>query len=406
VTRAKLCAAVLLAACVLAARAADESAGAMGVLIDPAAGDEAGTAVVLRDGKEVPVFNGMEVFPGDALDTRKSSGLVVAFFNNDAVELGDASRLAIQAPNAAGAYGTLILNQGHMQVASQAKDGKRLNFGIGDTLRPAAEARATIGIVKLDIIVLPDGNGGFKTTVACIAGTATLVPVSSNSVNIVTGMTGTLLTTHTPVTGVTNSPVDISPSTLSKADLKALQMALKLAAVGSETTVAVVGNLVVFKSTIKNSDGSVSKGTVTTTTSGVTVKDKWKTVAPDKSTQSWTEHDGKIKVTQSFNGIKFSATLKGNTAVNATIHDSTTKQTYTGTATYDPQTGIITFTTTKPGKDGSTATYVFDPNSSGTYTVTRNNVPQPPVVFVVPQGPPPATTPDNHVIGPNSPVSQ
>jgi len=110
-------------------------------------------------------------------------------------------------------------------------------------------------------------------------------------------------------------------------------------------------------------------------------------------------------VSSKFGGNSFSASFVGNTASKASLKGSN-KQSYKGTATYNPANGVITFTTTTPGKDGSTAVFVYDPTNpakaveavtitkGGTATVSAHE-------FVV--GAPPANVPDGKLIEQNMP---
>ena len=161
-----------------------------------------------------------------------------------------------------------------------------------------------------------------------------------------------------------------------------------------------------FKVTINNTDGSVSRGSITTSLSGSVTKDSWKTVKrSNKFSESWSEDKvkNKISVNQSIPGGTFSAlgnnSFLSNTSTNAKVWVGTNL--YTGTATYNPANGILTFTTTKPAKDGSTATYTFDtlaPSGVKQTLVTTLNGEDTTTTHTAPARPQNAMTPDGRLI--------
>jgi hypothetical protein len=174
--------------------------------------------------------------------------------------------------------------------------------------------------------------------------------------------------------------------------------------VGKEASVS-------YKSKLKNPDGSITVGSCTTV-NGVVRKDSWNTQGANKFkfSESWSEDvfRNKISLKQVFDGYTFSAVLVNNTMAKASLKSANNKQTYTGTGTYDPAKGIITFTTTKSAKDGSTATYKYDPTALGgaTQTVvvtTKGGVAGSPITHTTPNAAPNPTTPDLRALMQNQP---
>ena len=254
-----------------------------------------------------------------------------------------------------------------------------------------------------EVICRPDGSGGYMTYVACITGSVTIIPPTGDQ-TLANGNT-VLLTVYTPVVGVGNDAVTLKPGNMDKAALNAA----KVGAV--QDIIAKVGkSSVTFTATLNNGDGSISKGKITTALGAVT-KDSWKTTAANKFNESWTENIliGKVTVTQSFTSLTGALTFKASLIANtgkASI--KLNKDTYTGTATYDPASGIIKFTTTKPAKDGSAATYTYDPTASGgptqTCVVTSSaGVAGAPLTHTVPIGAPSPTTRDNRELAQDQP---
>lgn len=373
-------------------------------------------AKFIRDGEEYEAEAGMEVFPGDIVKTTPTGGILVAFLNNNTLQLYGSSEATIHglAELSAANASQITINSGHATSINRAESENGFNISFGATRAPAGRATGPKP-ASLDIIVKANGSGGFVTNVAVLAGTVLLTPTSgvapvklSTTINSVDTA---LLTFNT----LTNPP---SGTVLTGNLTKDQIAALKLGGFASETFLKVGKTSVSIKSTINGTDGSITKGTVTTSLSGTVTKDSWKTANKlTKFSESWSEDvvKGKISVKQSYlvNGatIGFSASLVGvtgniSTTIKATIKDSANKQSYTGTATYNKLTGIITFVTTKAGKDGSTATYTFTPGANGAQTMTAvitGGTAPGTFTNVVAGGAPPATTPDGRGVTQNQP---
>lgn len=265
---------------------------------------------------------------------------------------------------------------------------------------------------KLDIIGLPDGSGGVTTFVYCTAGSATLNPVTTSQVGIVSGAIP-LLMVNTVVAGVTTTPVNVSVTVTTKTDLKTAQTTFKLASSGYETQVTVGKTSVTYKSTIKNPDGSKSTGSFTTTLTGIVTKDAWKTARKtDKFSASWSETvaKGKISVKQSFvsgsTTASFSASLVNGSTSKASLKVG--KTSFVGSGIYDPKTGVISFTGTPKGGGGA-ATFKYDPGAAGgaTQTVveTKGGAAGTPITHSMPNGAPNPTTPDGRIVMQDMPPS-
>ena len=347
-------------------------------------------ATFTRDGETFPAEAGMEVFPGDVVSTPASGGILVAFLNNNTLQLQGDSQATIHGVAELSAANTpqITVNSGHAFAVARSVSDAGFNLDMGDVKQPMARA-TTVKPASLDIIVTKDASGVYTTNIGVLAGSVVLTPAAGGVPVAMTSLGTALLTFNTatkPASGTVNT------GNLTKDQLKALKVGNI-----SETFLKVGKSSVSIKSTIHNSDGSTSKGTITTSLTGLVTKDSWKTTGPNKFSESWSESGIKISVKQTYNGLSFSASLVSGTSAKATIKDAANKQTYTGTATYDSATGIITFVTTKPGKDGSTATYQFNPNGVGgtTFkTVVTGGTGAGTFQTVVAPAAPPAATPD------------
>lgn len=398
-----LCGLMLLAAITLTASASDKPITPVGVyqiVVDQDDETEAVLATIERDGeKGIPIETGMAVYPDDKVTTKVGGGVAVAYTEGFTVTLQESTQLTV------GAGGTgifqapsFILNSGHAAlVASSRNTG--FEFGIGDSRAPVARASTA---VKLDLIVTKDAAGNFITNVGVLNGTITLTPVpGTSSVNVTTG-TQAIMTINT----ATNPPSGaVNKGNLGKDQLKSLK-----GVNFTETLVSQGKSGFAFKSTIKNGDGSISKGSVSTNLTGGLIKDSWKTANKgDKSSASFAQDvtKGKLAVKVAFGGNSFSASFTGNTASKAALKTST-KQSYKGTATYNPTNGLITFTTTTPSKDGTTATFTYDPRDPAKQTQTivvtsTAGVAGTPIVHTIVTGPPPANIPVGNLIEQNMP---
>lgn len=394
----KLCGFVLLASLALTVFGAEKPIQPVAYFIDTLPIDvETETpeshASFIRDGASYPAFEGMEVYPGDVISTPAGGGILIAFLNNSTVQLHESSKLTIEEPTVAAVdLGTPVtINLGHVFVQMRSSETDSLAIGFGNIHTDIARVTSTASKpAKLDIIVTGTAPN-YVTNVGVLAGTVTLTPRGSNKVDLSSG-TLSLLTFNTPVAGVSGSPVTINTVNLSKTQLAAL----KLGSISE--TFATVGKSgsVSFKSTIHNPDGSISKGSFTTL-NGIVTKDAWSTKGLNKFSESWKEAAGKISVKQSFDGNSFSASFLANASSKATVKVG--KLSYAGTATYDPTTGIMTFTTVKKAKDGSSVSFTFKPDGLGGSTQTivvtsSTGVAGTPVTHVLAAGAPPANTPD------------
>ncbi len=404
----KLCGLALLASLALTVFGSEKPIQPVAYLIDTLPIDvEAETpeshASFVRDGTTYPAFEGMEVYPGDVVSTPAGGGILVAFLNNSTVQLHESSKLTIEESavdiETSGMGIPVTVNIGHVSVETRSMDAESLSIGFGTKHTSIARAKAPKP-TSLDIFVTGT-PGNYVTKVGVLAGSVTLTPNGSNQVNLTSG-TLALLTANTPVVGVSGTQVTFSTGNLTKDQLATL----KKSAI-SETTVKVgKGGSVSFKSTIHNPDGSITKGSLTTL-GGIVTKDAWSTKnATTKFSESWSESSKGIAVKQTFNGDTFTGKFVRNVSSKSTVKVG--KNSYTGTATYDPTTGIITFTTTKAAKDGSTATFTFNPNAAGGATQTlvvtpKGGVAGAPITHVVPVGAPPANTPDFRGITQNQP---
>ena len=267
-----------------------------------------------------------------------------------------------------------------------------------------AASRAAPKPTKLDIVCLPNGSDAFATNVFCTASTAKLTPVTSEQINVADGNGLALLTINTSVTGVTASPVTIATTATLKTDLKNAQTAFKTSTSGSETQVSVgKAGAVSFKATIKYPDGSASKASFTTV-NGTVTKDAWSTANKlAKTSLSWKEDGIKgtisVKQTVFLNNVPstFSGSFVSNASTKASLKKG--KETFTGTAAYDPASGVITFN--GKSKAGATATYKYDPNTAGGPTSSLNGVASSPIFNST--GVKSATTPNPRRIEQNMP---
>ena len=164
------------------------------------------------------------------------------------------------------------------------------------------------------------------------------------------------MTLNTNVAGVATSPVTLQHGNLTKAQIAALLTN----SVSTTITCVNKDGSVTIKSAIKNTDGTVSVGSITTVNGKVT-KDNWTTLQGKKKVDTWVETATKISITKVYDGY----TLKSSVTKPAGTGLATLKGpngiTYKGTTKYDPNTGAYVFTST-PAKDGSKSIFSFDPN--------------------------------------------
>ena len=370
-------------------------------------------ATFTRDGETFPAESGMEVFPGDIVSTPAAGGILIAFVNNNTFQLHGESQATIHnvgelsTPNSA----QITLNSGRAFANVRTPSENGFQVDIGDTKSPMARAAAPKP-ASLEIVVTNSG-GVYTSNVAVLTGSVLLTPRTGGSPTDVSANGQALITLNTTTKPVSGTVV---AGNIDKATLANLKKGIPIP-LFSDTIIKVgKGGTSNITSTIHNSDGSISKGKISTVNNGMVSKDSWKTTGPNKFSESWSETisattGSKISVKQSYKGVSISASFSGPkdtvlTTPKATIKDSANKQTYTGTASFDPATGIITFVTTKAGKDGSTATYQFNPNGVGgatLKTVVTGGTGAGTIQTVVPVGAPAATTPDGRGVTQNQP---
>ncbi len=359
-------------------------------------------ATFTRDGETFKAEAGMPVFPGDIVNTPANGGILVAFVNNNLLQLRADSQATIHgiselsAPEAP----QVTVNSGRATATIRVAGDNGFKFNIGETKSPMAKVAAPKPAV-VEIIVT-NLSGVYTSNVFVTAGSATLTPRSGGvpvdlSANNPTQALLTLNTKTNPPSGT------IVPSASNKATIAGLKIGN-----ASDTIIKVgKGGTASITSKITNSDGSISTGKVSTLNGNVT-KDSWKTAGPNKFKESWTEAPGKISVSQSYisNGVavSFKAALTGGTTSKASVKVG--KNSYTGKATYDPLTGNITFVSSKSPKDGSTATFTFTQNtpSGPTFSaIVKGGTASGTFTTVAATGAPSANTPDGRAVNQNQP---
>lgn len=227
---------------------------------------------------------------------------------------------------------------------------------------------------SLELIAKYDAAKNEATTnVACLAGSVTLqLSTNGNSKfdlvtlfnNIQTKVLA--LNTASPQGGAT-----LNTGNLSKTDIATL----KAGGIASDTTLKVGRNSIALAVKSTTVEGAIQSGKVTIDGARVT-KDSWSTKGPNKFAESWSEDvaKGTIAVKQTYfagsTGISFAASFLKGQSNKASIKDSSNKQTYRGTATYNKETGTITFTTISAAKDGSTASYTYSHQANGGHTLS------------------------------------
>lgn len=323
----------------------------------------------IRDGKEYEAFAGHEVYVGDTIITDATGGITIAFLNNSAAKLGGSTEFSIDGAGSKaerkGAELTLV--HGRASFLTNPVDiyetflnlGGLGSHGVGGSGNGGGGGSSSSKncLAQFEVIVNQDANGTtFTSSVAVLKGTATLTPKGSSTVDMASG-TLTLMTLNTKVDGVTTSPVTLQQNNLSNAQITAL-----LANSVSNTITCVnKDGSVTIKSAIKNSDGTVSVGSITTVNGKVT-KDNWTTSLGKKKVDNWVETATKISITKVYDGYTLATSVSKPSGLGLATLKGPNGQTYKGTTKYDPNTGSYVFTSTKPGKDGSNTIFSFNPN--------------------------------------------
>ena len=272
-------------------------------------------AKFMRDNEEYDVVSGMEVFPGDVVNTSETGGVLIAFLNSNTVQLQGEAQATLNEVKDPANFAQITINSGHATVVTREVTSGNFAFDMGDSKMPQARAATGFKPASLDIFVQPNGSGGFVTNVAVLAGTVTLTPRAGGLPVDLASLGTALLTFNT----ATNPPSGtVSTGNIDKKALKGLK-----AGNVSDILLKVGKSSVSIKATIVNADGSIAKGTVTTSFSGAITKDTWKTKGANKFSESWSETvaTGKITAKQTFNGITFSASFPTGKASIKDAHE-------------------------------------------------------------------------------------
>ena len=325
-----------------------------------------------RDGAQIDVSAGSEVFEGDAITTDKGAGIAVVFSDNSCVTLRESSSLTVRD------YGfPSSKTPTHLEV----QDG---NVFVSVTPRPMDAhffiktkfAQVEVKGTKFDVINNL-ANGSYTTSVAVTSGTVTLTPSAkgANAVDILSGTSLTATVANTNIPGYSGSNVNLSKGNISAAQIKTLESG---AVSFAEFNVLPNGS-VKIKTFLMNPDGTVTKTTQTQIGGALTSLSLTTTDSSNKIITKVTESNGKESIVQNNGTTSITEKISGSSGTLSVKLDPGTfgqitpgsagkPQQFKGSLTVNADGSVTGTATDKAGDQFTTSTNVL---ANGTIVVTE-----------------------------------
>ena len=212
-------------------------------------GGVSATASCVHQGILNEASEGLPVYPGDVISTPENGSVAVVFMDGSAITLRASSRLTISdyAYPRKRVATHVLLNQGtaFFFVTPRPDDA---HFFVQTEMKHLVEVKGT----KFTVLVSPQTN---LTTVAVSSGTVTVAPNGASAVQLTTNNVVALNMNTTDIPGYTGATTNLTKTTLTPQQIKALQ---KNAIVDVLVSVNPKG-VITIHSTEENADGTVTK---------------------------------------------------------------------------------------------------------------------------------------------------